>query len=137
MVIQQQSMKLIFGMKNEQNYINNMKKEKNSILTIRLENPIDDNTPCINVETFAKLCTNIGIFMGRNQMFKWLRRNGYISEQKGSWNMPIQRYMNQNLFRVKETFILYNDEQIPKYSPLITAKGQSYLMDKLVRNTFY
>ena len=91
-----------------------------------------DHTACINVESFAKLCKNRGIAFGRNQMFRWMREQGFISKQKGTWNMPMQRYINQDILRVKETYILVNDEQVLKFSPLITIKGQEYLLVKLL-----
>ncbi|MCK5128251.1 MAG: phage antirepressor KilAC domain-containing protein [Clostridiales bacterium] len=92
-----------------------------------------DRTACINVESFAKLCKNRGIALGRNQMFRWLRECGIISKSKSTWNMPMQRYINLGVLRVKETFVIINDEQVPKFSPLITPKGQAYLLEKLMR----
>ncbi len=85
----------------------------------------------INVSAFCSQLSSFGIHLGRNQMFKWLRMNGYISKQKSTWNMPLKKYVDQNLFSYKETFVLVADEQIPKYSPLITPKGKAYLAEKL------
>jgi phage antirepressor YoqD-like protein len=85
----------------------------------------------INVSAFCTYLARKGIRMGRNQMFKWLRENGYISKQKSTWNMPLPKYVGRNLFDVKETFVFVSDEQVPRYSPLITPEGMNYLCEKL------
>ena len=85
----------------------------------------------ISISAFCALLAKKGIKIGRNSMFKWLRDNGYLSQQKSTWNMPLQKYIGQGILSYKETFVLVADEQVPKYSPLITAKGRVYFADKL------
>lgn len=92
---------------------------------------LEKNGGNISISTFCILLEANGVHIGRNQMFKWLRENGYLSKQKNTWNMPHQRYVSQSLFAVKETFVLVADEQVSKYSPLLTPKGKKYLAEKL------
>jgi phage antirepressor YoqD-like protein len=131
MLYRQQAMELIPGIGSQYYSFANKKieKDKDNKVDIDSIKRTKNNVPCINVETFAKQNSD----MGRNQMFKWLRSNGYISKQKSSWNMPQQRYINQGLFKLHITYILTNDEQVPKFSPLITAKGCDYLMKQLMK----
>ena len=103
------------------------KKTAGSYQSIRREGNISVSAFCIKLESS-------GIMIGRNQMFKWLRKNGYISKQKGTWNMPLQKYVKEGIFDVKETFVLVADEQVARYSPLITPKGRAYLTDKLKKS---
>lgn len=85
----------------------------------------------ISVSAFCAKLAASGVTIGRNQMFMWLRGNGYISKQKGTWNMPLQKYSKEGILAVKETFVLVADEQVAKYSPLITPKGRIYLTEIL------
>ena len=85
----------------------------------------------MNISTFSYELSKCGIQIGRNQIFKWLRENGFISKQKSTWNMPIKKYVDQNILVVKETYIIVGDEQIPKYSPLIPDKGFDYFINKI------
>ncbi len=89
------------------------------------------NNGCISVSAFCAVLSEQNINMGRNQMFKWLRDNGYISKQKSTWNMPNKKYILQGYFKLKESFVIIADEQIAKYSPLITAKGKAHLISML------
>ena len=86
----------------------------------------------ISVSAFCTRLASSGVIIGRNQMFKWLRANGYISKQKGIWNMPLQKHVSEGILAVKETFVLVADEQVPRYSPLITSKGRAYFTEKLM-----
>ena len=55
----------------------------------------------ISVSAFCTKLSASGITIGRNRMFKWLRKNGYISRQKGTWNMPLQKYVSEGILAVK------------------------------------
>ena len=85
----------------------------------------------ISISAFCSQLAKKGVKMGRNGMFKWLRDNGYLSRQKSTWNMPLQKFIGQGILDYKETFVFVADEQVPKYSPLITAQGRAYFIDKL------
>ncbi len=91
-------------------------------------------TGCISVSAFCTQLSMQGLNFGRNQMFKWLRTNGYISKQKSTWNMPNKKYILQGYFKLKESFVIIADEQVAKYSPLITQKGKAYLAAKLTES---
>ena len=85
----------------------------------------------ISVEAFCASLAKGKIKLGRNAAFKWLRENGYISKQKSTWNMPLPKYVSQNLLSVKETFVFIADEQVAKYSPRITPKGGVFFTNKI------
>ena len=85
----------------------------------------------ISISAFCAQLTKKGVKMGRNSMFKWLRDNGYLSKQKSTWNMPLQKFIGQGILDYKETFVFVADEQVPKYSPLITPKGRAHFIEKL------
>jgi anti-repressor protein len=85
----------------------------------------------ILIGNFAKLLRNDGINIGRNQLYEWLRDNGYLIKSGRDKNIPSQRYINMNLFRVKETVVHTPQGDRIESTTLITGKGQIYFVEKL------
>ena len=77
----------------------------------------------LSMSNFAKVIQDEHINMGRNKLFEWLRNQGYL---RGN-NEPYQQYVNQGLFRVRET--VHNGGL--RTQTYVTGKGQLYLVDKL------
>ena len=77
----------------------------------------------LSVSNFAKVIQDEHINMGRNKLFEWLRNQGYL---RGN-NEPYQQYVNQGLFRVRET--VHNGGL--RTQTYVTGKGQLYLVEKL------
>ena len=60
---------------------------------------VGSTSATLTVERFAKLVTEkLGINTGRNRMFQWLRKNGFLQAN----NMPYQRYINNGWFKTYE-----------------------------------
>lgn len=72
----------------------------------------------ILVGDLAKIICQNGVQIGQKRLFAWLRDNGYLMKNGSSYNMPIQRYVQQGLFEVKERSI-----QNPDGSVRIKAGG--------------
>ena len=89
----------------------------------------------ILIGELAKLLKQNGIDIGQNRLFDWLRDNGYLIKRKGSdWNMPTQRSMEMELFRVKETTITHSDGHISISKTVkVTGKGQVYFINVFLR----
>ena len=84
----------------------------------------------ILVGQLAKLVKQRGVNIGRNRLFQWLRRNGYIEKHK---NEPTQKSMNLKVMEVKERTVNNPDGSIRiTRTPMITGEGQIYFVDKLV-----
>ena len=77
----------------------------------------------LSMSNFAKVIQDERINMGRNKLFEWLRNQGYL---RGN-NEPYQQYVNQGLFRVRET--VHNGGL--RTQTYVTGKGQLYLVEKL------
>lgn len=87
----------------------------------------------ILIGELAKILRQNGVEMGRNRLFEWLRRNGYLISRAGSdRNMPTQRAVEMGLLEIKETTICHSDghTSISK-TPKVTGKGQIYFVNKL------
>lgn len=85
----------------------------------------------ITITDLSKILYQRGVNIGRTQLFKWLRDNGYICKKKGIPNAPTQKSMNLGLFRLIPYVIQDSKEVI--YTTKVTTKGQVYLVDKLIR----
>ena len=89
----------------------------------------------ILIGELAKILRGNGIDIGANRLFSWMREHGYLINRKGSdWNMPTQRAMNLDLFKIKETTINRSDgtTSISK-TPKVTGKGQQYFINKFLK----
>ena len=81
-------------------------------------------------KSLAKLLKQNGIAMGQKRLFEWLRSNGYLIKSGSSKNMPIQRYMEQGLFEVKESVVANPDgsSRVTRTTK-VTGKGQQYFIN--------
>ena len=86
-------------------------------------NAVGNTSATLTIERFAKLVTEkLGIQTGRNRMFQWLRKNGYLQAN----NMPYQRYINNGWFKTYEVVKAGHAFTVPS----ITGKGQQKLFEK-------
>lgn len=86
-------------------------------------NAVGSTSATLTVERFAKLVTEkLGIQTGRNRMFQWLRKNGFLQAN----NMPYQRYINNGWFKTYEVVKAGHAFTVPS----ITGKGQQKLFEK-------
>lgn len=87
----------------------------------------------ILVGDLAKLICQNGIQIGQKRLFEWLRNNGYLMKSGISKNMPIQRYVEQGLFEIKERNIQNPDGSIRiTKTTKVTGKGQVYFINKFL-----
>ena len=72
--------------------------------------------------------------MGPNNLFKWMRANGYLINRKGTdYNSPTARAMNMGLFRIKESTHVSGDGVVKiTKTPKVTGKGQQYFVNKFL-----
>lgn len=88
----------------------------------------------ILVGDLAKLICQNGIQIGQKRLFEWLRDNGYLIKSGISKNMPMQRYVEQGLFEIKERNIQNPDGSIRiTKTTKVTGKGQVYFINKFLK----
>ena len=87
----------------------------------------------ILIGDLAKLIKQNGIDMGQKRLFEWMRTNGYLIKSGSSKNMPIQRYMEQGLFEVKESVVANPDgsSRVTRTTK-VTGKGQLYFLNQFL-----
>lgn len=99
-------------------------------------NAVSNNAGGLLIRDYVKVLENDGIKIGQDKFFSWLHVNGYIYRQKGfkpQW-IPYKQYVEQGLFRVKETPV--SSPQHGDWLSItirVTGKGQKYFYEKLKR----
>ncbi|OZG51753.1 antirepressor [Pseudoscardovia radai] len=83
------------------------------------------------VGELAKMLTQAGYRTGQNRLFARLRDEGYLGKSGSNRNVPLQKYVDSGLFRIKETAITCPDGHVTlNRTPKVTGKGQRYFLDK-------
>ena len=81
------------------------------------------------VGELAKMLTQSGFQIGQNRLFSLLREEGYLGKSGSNRNVPIQRYVEQGLFHIKETAITHSDGHVTlTRTTKVTGKGQAYFV---------
>jgi anti-repressor protein len=112
------------------------KEKQIALLTPAAEfgNAVSNNQGGILIRDYVKVLENDGIRIGQDKFFSWLHLKGYIYRQKGykpQW-IPYKQYVEQGLFRVKETPMSSEKHgDWISYTIRVTGKGQKYFYEKL------
>lgn len=89
----------------------------------------------ILIGDLAKLICQNGYQIGQKRLFGWLRENGYLVKSGSSRNMPMQRYIEQGLFEIKESSVQNPDGSVrTTRTTKVTGKGQVYFVNKFLQS---
>ena len=95
---------------------------------------VSSSKQSILIGDLAKLICQNGHSIGQKRLFQWMRDNGYLVKSGSSYNMPMQRYVEQGLFEVKESTINNPDGSVRlTRTTKITGKGQIYFVNKFIK----
>lgn len=144
--LQNQNLKLTIENKNlsEQNNLLAADNEKMKPKAIFADAVSVSDTPIL-IGELAKILKQNGIStlvidgkpyaMGPNNLFKWLRANGYLISRKGTdYNTPTQRAMKMGLFKIKEGTHVSGDGSVKiTKTTKVTGKGQIYFVNKFTK----
>lgn len=87
----------------------------------------------ILIGDLAKLICQNGYQIGQKRLFQWMRDNGYLIKSGSSYNMPMQRYVEQGLFEVKESNVQNPDGSVRiTRTTKVTGKAQIYFVNKFL-----
>ena len=101
---------------------------------------IEASEDTISIGEMAKILSETGEVIGRNELFQWLRKNGYLMKKDTSetYNQPTQKSMNLGIMELIEKPVFVNSKHIVlNRTTGITGKGQTYLikrMDKIKKS---
>lgn len=97
---------------------------------------VSTSKDAILIGDLAKLISQNGYRIGQNCLFDWLRNNGYLIKSGSSRNRPMQRYVEQGLFEVKETAInMPNGNVRTALTTKVSGKGQQYFVNKFLKGS--
>ena len=89
---------------------------------------VSDTDKTISIGELAKLANDENIPIGRQKLFSWLRKQGYI--MKGM-PLPYQKFIDEGLFVVREGFRGKGVGTMPITTARVTGKGQIKLINHL------
>lgn len=89
----------------------------------------------ILIRDLAKLIQQNGYNIGEKRLYQWLRDNGYLCTSGQNYNKPMQRYIEQGIFFLKEGSHSENGVLHANFTTMVTGKGQQYFINKFVHQT--
>lgn len=88
----------------------------------------------ILIGDLAKLICQNGYKIGQKRLFEWMRDKGYLIKSGNSRNMPLQRFVEQGLFEIKESNVQNPDGSVRiTRTTKVTGKGQVYFVNKFMQ----
>lgn len=83
------------------------------------------------VGELAKMMTQAGFTVGQNRLFAILREDGYLGKCGCNRNVPKQRYIEQGLFKIKETTVVHSDGHVTlNRTTKVSGKGQRFFVER-------
>ncbi|WP_421240166.1 phage antirepressor KilAC domain-containing protein [Aeromonas enteropelogenes] len=83
----------------------------------------------ITLSAFAKT-----VGLGPTKLFAMLRDRKILMSCRGErWNLPMQEFVDRGYFATRESTFDSNGEKRISFTPLITGKGQQWLVERFIR----
>lgn len=92
---------------------------------------IGSKSSCL-IGELAKIITQNGHAIGQNRLFAWMRENGYLGSKGEHYNIPKQKYLEQELFELKKSVHSENGVMKTTVTTKVTQKGCSYFINKFL-----
>lgn len=101
-----------------------------------LANAITTSDEGLLIEGAAKYMRQNGVEIGRDRLFKWLRRQGYLVSRKGrEYNIPTQKSLNQGLMKIHcQLYYDSEGELKTKRQVVVTGKGLLFFVNKFLHD---
>ena len=97
---------------------------------------VSSSRTSILIGDLAKLICQNGFQIGQKRLFEWMRNNGYLMKYGASRNMPVQRFVEQGLFEIKESNVQNPDGSVRiTRTTKVTGKGQVYFVNKFLQES--
>lgn len=91
----------------------------------------------ILIGDLAKLICQNGVQIGQKRLFEWMRQNNFLIKSGSSRNMPMQRYVEQGLFKIKESsYVDGNGCNVTTKTTVVTGKGQIYFVNQFLKGNY-
>ena len=88
----------------------------------------------ILIGALAKIIKQNGYDIGQKRLFEWMRRNDFLMKGGRDYNLPTQKAMDLQLFKIKERTISNPDGSVRiTKTVLVTGKGQQYFINRFLQ----
>lgn len=118
---------------------NEQEKRKQAEAKIEADKPkvlfseaVEASKKSILIRELAKIITQNGYQIGEKQLYKRLRKAGYLCSVGESRNQPSQTYMNMGLFEIKKRIVMDGSESKVYNTTVVTPKGVRYFVNKFL-----
>ncbi|MCR5270522.1 MAG: phage antirepressor KilAC domain-containing protein [Prevotella sp.] len=101
---------------------------------VRFAEAVTGTETNILIRDLAKLIQQNGYNIGEKRLYQWLRDNDYLCKYGQNYNRPMQRYVEQGLFFLKEGVHSENGIVKSNFTTMVTGKGQEYFINKFIGN---
>ncbi len=72
--------------------------------------------------------------IGQKRLFEWMRKNDFLMKSGRDYNLPTQKAMELQLFKIKERTISNPDGSVRiTKTVLVTGKGQQYFINRFLQ----
>jgi len=123
---------LQLALESEQRAVQLATKVQQDAPKVLFADAVATSSSTILIGDLAKILRGNGIDIGANRLFERLRDEGFLIRRQGTdRNMPTQRAMDLELFKVKETAVTHSDGHVTvSKTPKVTGKGQAYFVNR-------
>lgn len=98
---------------------------------------VSTSSTSILIGDLAKLICQNGVQIGQKRLFEWMRQNNFLIKSGSSRNMPMQRYVEQGLFKIKESsYVDGNGCNVTTKTTVVTGKGQIYFVNQFLKGNY-
>ena len=88
----------------------------------------------ILIGALAKIIKQNGYDIGQKRLFEWMRSNDFLMKGGRDYNLPTQKAMDLQLFKIKERTISNPDGSVRiTKTVLVTGKGQQYFINRFLQ----
>lgn len=94
---------------------------------VEFANQVSNTENLIDMNAMAKLAVEENIPIGRNRLFKWLRKKEILMSD----NLPYKKYIDRGYFAVKETVFETGSMTKTYQQTYVTGKGQAFIIGRL------
>lgn len=124
---------LVIAEEEKERLILENKQAQQHIIELQPKAALADFVCTANGMLIGNFAKTVGL--GQNKLFAWLRDKGILIGCKGlRRNVPMQRYIECGYFEVKETPVKTSNGVQIAFTPMLTGRGQEWLIKKLQDN---
>ena len=81
----------------------------------------------LTVDTVSKILQRYGVNIGRNNLYAWLRQQGWVEYNQSHVQIPTQYATSNGWLELERQYVYLSSGMVPSYKIWVTPKGQSVI----------